>query len=1194
MFLKSIEMFGFKSFPERTRLDFTGGITVVVGPNGCGKSNICDAVRWVFGERSSKAMRGKKMEDVIFAGADGRPASGFAEVSLFLDNTDRGLDIEEDEVCITRRIYRSGETEYLINKKNVRLADLLEMFMDTGLGRDGYSLIGQGRISEIVAANSRDRREIFEEAAGISKHRFRREEAERSLEKANDNMLRLTDIMSELESRIEPLRLAAEKAEKYIALVGEKTGLELGVWLSNLNKNENALKKISDDLTAVEAQISESEIKAAGAQREMDGIFAASQSYNVIIDAKRRESETLQHRCADIRSKIELCRADFAHRRADVERMNGQIGQYEAMMSDSDRMVQQYKDDIKAREKGIEDAKTEVAQIEAGLAELNASEGGKQQRYEQLFAEIEAATRRLNDVRIARVQTESEAGVLADKLTESEQALQSHSGVVGDMKEEAELLAEDAAQIASDIEKRNNARSGLEIKAATLANKVNILGQECSALKVDADGCRHKAQTLEDMEKQMEGYAGSVKAVMARAAAGSLRGIRGTVAQLISVEGKYAVAVEIALGGALQDIVTENEEQAKYAINYLKTNNLGRATFLPMSAVSGETMSAGDLSGCEGWHGVASALVKTDPQYSRIIGKLLGRTAVFEDMDTAIAASKKTGYRYRIVTLDGQLINSGGSMTGGSLNKNSGTLSRAGQISDYRARASELEAQLAAKNTELENAGKELAAVRGQLDSDAETMSGLAAEKMRIDMSLAQANRDYEQTKDAIKILTAAVKDIKAAIAQNEKANAAQRLDEQVAAELLEKKNAESRELSDGRTDFFTRREAILESISAKKLQIAEYMKDIGLLNNNIELAGADKQQKQMLIAGVRAQIAAAESGDSEQGGELETLQGELDSLNASIEACSRDIEQTAAERDANEMKMNAVREKDKEIALLRQNLAAESARLTERAATARREYDNTVARLWDEYELTREDAAAKAIPIENTAEATRQLNRLREKIRSLGTVNTAAGEEYAEVSERYTTMKTQYDDIVKSQKELEKLISSLNATMTEMFTKTFNEVNTLFQEVFVELFGGGQAKLRLEDENNVLDCGIEISAQPPGKSIKNLESLSGGEQSFLAVAIYFAILKVKPTPFCILDEIESALDEVNVRRLADYMQAMCGATQFISITHRRGTMEIADTLYGVTMQKAGASSGVSKVLRLNIGEIEEKLGIKV
>lgn len=1194
MLLKSVEMFGFKSFPERTRLDFGPGVTGIVGPNGCGKSNISDAVRWVFGERSTKALRGKKMEDVIFSGTSDRAASGFAEVSLTLDNAGGDLGVDSDEVCVTRRVYRSGDSEYLINKKPVRLADLLEVFMDTGLGRDGYSLISQGQIGEIVSARSEDRREIFEEAAGISKHRYRREEAEKSLERANENMVRLTDIAGELEGRVEPLRIAAEKAEKYVELVNEKTGLELGVWLHELEKNDRDRRKYEQDRELVKAQLSECGIALGKAGREIELVFAQSQSCSVEIDNRRREQEELSRLSAQQSSGIELERGELAHREQEESRINGQIEQLRGLISGGRDSVKRDRLAIEEKEEACRRTQAEAAAREAELAALNLAENGAQRRAGELYAQVEAASQRLNEARIRGVELGAEITQMNGRVSEYTAELAENEPLLAELKEEAGLLAADAEKIEKDLTAARNSRDGSGMKLKLLQKEADESAARIGQLKIEVGDCLHKARTLEELEKQMEGYSGSVKAVIRFARGGGLKGICGVVGRLLTVPEKYSVAIEIALGGALQHIITETDEQAKYAMNYLKQTQQGRATFLPINAVNGDVLDAGAFAGCAGFIGGAVSLVGFSKEYTGIFRRLLGRTAVCEDLDSAIAAARKTSYRYKVVTLDGQVVNAGGSMTGGSVSRGAAVLSRANLIAEYRAKAQKLSRQLeeaererAEKTSELEKAA---AAQRRQ----EEAISGLAQEKVRNDLSASQTGKQLEAVGDLVRSRREALRTLKEGLEKSGRELEENRRLTEKAQSDYDSAGALSREYSQGRSEVFERREKLLEEISRLKLEIAENRKDIGVLEAGIRLAETDGAEKSAMIEKLSSALAESEETKKATAGKIAEAQAKIREYAESSAAVEKEIELIIAQRNTGEQRLAAAREQEKETNSLMAALTAQEARIEERLAAAQRSCDGTVSKLWDEYELTVDEARGKAAPIVNLAETTRALSKLREKIRSLGPINTAAPEEYREVSRRYSEMKTQLDDIETTRGKLGQLIKDLNGTMTEMFTETFEKINAEFGSVFTELFGGGRAELALEDPENVLDCGIAIKAQPPGKTIKNLESLSGGERAFLAIAIYFAILKVKPSPFCLLDEIEAALDDVNVVRYAEYMHSICDRTQFIVITHRHGTMEAADRLYGVTMRQQGQNSGVSKILQLPLDEMEKQLGMKM
>jgi len=1186
--LKSVELFGFKSFPERTRMDFEKGITVSVGPNGCGKSNISDAVRWVFGEHSTHALRGKKMEDVIFNGTTDRSQAGYAEVSLAFDNSDRALGIDSDEAVITRRLYRSGESEYLINKKQVRLKDIAETLMDTGMGLDGYSLIGQGKISEIISAKNDERREIFEEAAGIAKHRYRREEAERSLAKAGDNLVRLTDILNELESRVGPLAEQAEKAKKYIGFSARKRELELAIWTKNAEKAGESVEDMRRKTDMVKAQLSDCAIRLADCEEETEKLFSATQSVNAAIDEKRRAVEGWRENAAAARGEAELLRGEQRHRTSDVERIRGQIAELTGLLLNGDEQNAQRQNQLAAKSAEAETISAEAGRIAQQIATLEAEAGTLEKDFLMLTKALEEAAARLADLRVSKAQTATEAEGLKQRIAEDKIEIEHKKAARQEITEEIELLGADLAESGEALLRRKNAQEGLSIKLTRTKERLAAAEAEISRLHIESEQKRHKAQTLEDMEKQMEGFAHSVKAVLAQAARGGLKGIRGPVYKLMEVPATYTVAIETALGGALQNIVTETEEQAKYAIGYLKQENQGRATFLPVSTIKGEIINGKQFEKYQGFIGVAADLIQYSKEYTGIFGSLLGRILICEDLDSATALAGATGYRWRAVTLDGQVINAGGSLTGGSLAKGTGILSRQTEINALRGDCAKIEGQLKEKRAALELEKKEAEAAENTLRENERATAGLSEEKMRIELAYGQQKKMLEDNITAVADAEAAAMDMERRITAA--AVMIEEIDRQTAATelLLSEKTAETQRLTVGRSEFFTRRDALMNSLSETKIRLLACQKDMEAISALLTNSQTDKDEKQSRIAALEVEIQALEEANLQDDEKIAATGLAAQELSGQAEEAEQSIQDELNRRSDLEAAATHLREREKEINNQNQLLSAELARLEERGEAARTEYDGLVAKLWDEYGLTRQEAAGEAAQIDDFKEAGRELNKIKDEIKKLGSVNVSAADEYKEVYERYSTLKGQMEDIERSRSELGKLISDINQTMTEMFMKSYESINSHFKVIFSELFGGGHAELLLDDPQHILESGITIDAHPPGKRVNSLESLSGGEQALLAISIYFAILKVRPSPFCLLDEIEAALDEVNIRRFTAYLHRMTGSTQFIVISHRRGTMEAANLIYGVTMQH----KGVSKLLELKIQEVEQKIGI--
>lgn len=1190
MRLRSIEIQGFKSFPDKTRLSFGDGITAVVGPNGSGKSNIADAMRWVLGEQSTKTLRGNKMEDVIFGGTQNRKAVGYAAVSLTIDNADRRLPIEEDEVTVTRRLYRSGESEYRINGAMVRLKDVHELFMDTGLGRDGYSIIGQGRISEIVSAKPAGRREIFEEAAGIAKYRYRKEEAEKKLSQSEENLLRLRDILSELEGRVEPLRQQSEKAKSFLTMSGEKKELEISLWMVSLDKLKEQLAAQQDKIYLCKNDYERLENEAAEIESRINEAFDRSQQLLVRADGLRNEVRGLEENLSRGESETAVLQNDIRHNELSIERLDS-----ESAASDLSTG-------------GI------AAQIETKL--LEHEESGKNLTY--LDGKISAAEQRLteqrelaakiaddilsltvrqnsinNAISEAKLAKATGAGLIEESIKRIEALGQSSGTYDAAVLELEKNIVECKTQIEEEEDKIasiENSAKGYAMKRQSRAAKLEELQKKIQELNDAAGQKKQKAKLLEDLEASMEGFGGSVKYILGEAKKGALNGVSGAISSIIDVKAEYAVAIETALGAAMQNIVVADEDTAKRAIRMLQSAKAGRATFLPLTSVKGgNPLASGELSRYDGFVGVASELVSAEAKFSGIINQLLGRVAVAEDLDTATQIAKSSGYKFRIVTLDGQVINAGGSFTGGSTTKSAGVLGRRHEIDKLRGEAASLLAQADKLAPEQKSAAEEISAIDAYiLGAQAEEKTA-REEKMRLGFSLDTLNKNLEQAKNNRELAT---KELKQLTERLEQLRGSDADSEKVMGELTVELDGINEKLSAAaarRESITVGTETAAQTLSEQKLSRANAQKDHELLGQEIA-----RLREAAETAGTRAEQLKAEregyiAANAEILVKIEEITKQRDGLKAEIAARTNEIAELMQKRTEMEGETTGLRAQEKELASKREGVSRELARLDERRVSLQNDADAINTKLWDEYELTRREAADIAKPLESVDKANRRLNELRGKIKALGTVNVEAIEEYKQVSERYEFLAAQVKDVEDAKAQLTKMIFELTQEMREIFIENFTKIADNFSKVFTQLFGGGKAELTLTQEEDVLDSGVEIFVQPPGKIIKNLTLLSGGEQSFVAIAIYFAILKVRPAPFCLLDEIEAALDDVNVVRYATYLRQMCKKTQFIAITHRRGTMEEADMLYGVTMQ----DEGVSKLLDLNIAEVEEKLGIK-
>ena len=996
LYLKALEIQGFKSFADKTRLTFEKNITAIVGPNGSGKSNISDAILWVMGEQRSKALRGSKMEDVIFGGTEKRGALGYAQVSLILDNSARIFDSDSSEIMLTRRYYRSGESEYYINKEAARLKDINSLLMDTGLGRDGYSIIGQGRIAEIVSSRSTDRREVFEEAAGISRFRYRKEEAERKLERTEENLVRINDKIEELEMQVGPLKKQAETAKQYLLLRDELRVQEISLWMASLDRLRQQNEAVQQEFDQVGMELEK-------ARADLEALYASSEGIGERMHRKDIETEQARERLSAAEGETAKCESLAAVLRADKKSTQESL---ERMLSD----IAEQENRVREVRKNIEQAEEKLKSLDDGLRDLNA-----------------------------------------------------------------------------ENTRNTNALDGARMKVRSREESLEELTEKVNRLAVDARTMDSRIKLLDDMQRDFEGFSKAVKGVMRESARGNLKGIHAPVANLIRTEDEFALAVETALGAAAQNIVTDTMADGRSAIEYLKRTDGGRATFLALDTVRGTVMkNAPDRD--PGFVGIASELVKCEERYGGIVDELLGRTVVAERLTDAIRMSKNNQNRLRIVTLDGQLISPGGAMTGGSSVRGSGILSRANELEKLRCQREKMRENEKRSAQELERGKAELASVRYQLDMCLEQQSELKSK---------------------------------------------------------------------------------ISSLEAEKRATLSGSAQMKLL---LESLTGDSAERQKTVDAFRSRIADFDARISEREEELAALKKKADAIRGEIADISKsklELEGKRTRADKEAQSRNA------EIL----ELERRSARIEQKKLAAELEEKQLLDKLWENYELSHSAAQALRQPVESIPKATKAVSELRGKINALGTPNLGAIEEFERVNTRYEFLSEQRADVNKAKGELLDIIKDITSQMETVFVERFKQINECFHETFLDLFGGGKAALRLEDENDVLNCGIEIKVQPPGKALSNISLMSGGEMAFVAIALYFAILKVRPTPFCVMDEIEAALDDANVNRYASYMRKMSDKTQFLVITHRRGTMEEADMLYGVTMQE----KGVSTVIELDL-----------
>ena len=1184
MILKSLELQGFKTFPDKTTLQFERGITSVVGPNGSGKSNISDAMRWVLGEQSVRTLRCSKMEDVIFNGTPQRKALGFAEVTLTIDNADRRLPFAGDTVAVTRRYYRSGESEYLINKNTVRLKDINELFMDTGLGRDGYSIIGQGKIDSIVAARSEDRREIFEEAAGISRYRYRKEESERRLNKAEENLVRLRDILSELESRVEPLRIQAEKAEQFIAFDKEKRELEIGIWMETLDRSGKVLREHGEKISLAKAQHEglQEELQAIATKTEEN--YRQTNQCTVDMEEARSQAASLDGEAVRAEGEASLFENDAAHTRESIQRLEGQITEASRSGEDTDREIQEKRQEIEEKEQRIQESRDRMLTYTQRLEELRQGADEATRQMEQAAQELAQYNASLAEERIKLSSTQSSmaeirlrAGAVADSVRQANQRL-------ADAQEEAAQLKEMLADAEQAVAARDNAVKGYELRLESRRKRAQAAREAWNQLTLDVSEQQRRAKLLEDMERNLEGFSQSVKQVMKASGRGMLSGICGPVSQLLKTPSEYAVALETALGASMQHIVVETEQDAKNAIRLLKQRDWGRATFLPLSTIRGSVYDTREIRDMDGFVGMANTLCACEERYYTIRDSLLGRVAVAEDLDSATAIARKTGYRLRVVSLDGQVVNAGGSLTGGSKGRSSGLLSRAAEIQQVREKAAALQKQAEAAQQEFRLRQEEFSASEAELDAARGELASAQEERIRMQSQSAQVSRELEQLSE------------NAANLQREQADSAGRLAElsqqeqkirQAIAQLEEQvaqAQEKSQELSGSREEQMARCDDISRTIQEIRMGEFSAQKD----RDALEAAVAGLESRKQDAAGTIQRLTEEITLLRERITQLESQKGDAlkraEDLKEQARSKRESLQVLGQQRAALEQEAQKLREREREAVSQRENVGQELSRLQERSENLQKEYDQILTKLWEEYELTRREAEEMTKKIDDLPAAQRRLAELKNKIKALGAVNVGAVVEYREVAERYEFLKGQIEDVEKSKAELLELIQDLTKHMRQQFSDRFAQINQNFGQIFRELFGGGAAELSFTDDSDVLTSGIEIKVHPPGKIVTHIESLSGGEKALVAIAIYFAIMRVNPPPFCVLDEIEAALDEVNVARFAQYLRRMGDRTQFITITHRRGTMEGSDMLYGVTMQ----DQGISKLLALRTEEAAE------
>lgn len=1182
MLLKRLELQGFKSFADKTVLEFVEGSTAVVGPNGSGKSNISDAIRWVIGEMSAKTLRGSNMQDVIFAGTETRKPVNFAEVSLVLDNSTHMFNIDFDEVIVTRRLFRSGESVYQINRSNCRLKDIHELFMDTGLGRDGYSIIGQGNVSQILSTKAEDRRSLFEEAAGISKYKYRKEEAERKLKGVEENLVRIGDITSELEGQRAPLKRQSEKARKYLTFYEEYKGLDVNLSLVTIDKNKISLEETEMLYKNVDEELTELRASESEAEQKVSALYDESKEKDENIAEKNRQLREVQEKGHQTKNEITIAENNIKNNHSMLARIESEINSIKNKNTEREKAIEKADDDIKAKETAAQDILAEFDLLKDEQEEVTTRKDTLSSKIESLRSIM---MEKLNEISSKKAQMsglEALRGSFIERREVVEAEISSFNEGVTNTREDIEKCRQDIAQ---KSEKLSKMKATVE-RHNTDVNKARMEYDKAvgalNSIQVEYNSKASKKKILEGMENDYAGYAKSVKLVL-KADELKRLAIYGTVSGLVDVQKEYVTAIETALGGALQNIIVESEEDAKQAIAFLRKNNAGRATFLPVTSVWGRGMdNINDVSKCAGFIGVANTLVNVDRKYEEIIKSLLGRVVVVDNVDNAISMSRQFGYKFRIVTLEGDVLNAGGSMSGGSVNKQSGFLSRSSEIKTLSAELKELNVNIRALSDKKRDAEGDIQRIENQLSSYIPLVREYEDEILRLENTLKHLEQSLELDADTEKNHKSELEQIEQQLAESS---------DDIAMLLqsirnLEKEAQSMRDKAEemsGELDRITsEKDEKSQSIMDKTMLLAGLEKDINVIKTSIENIKSE-------IQNAVEDIERREQDKERICLENDELYGKINEkkkMTEDIENNSEEIMQSIIKLEEDKKRLleslQSIQNENKDLTDRLLKLQQELSRLDNRREKLNSDTENIIGKLWDNYELTYSTALEIQTEVEDEKAAFARLAELKAELKALGSVNIDSIEEYLSVEERFRFLTEQKNDLDKSKADLNDIISSMEELMEEHFGKQFADINESFSMVFRELFGGGKAKLYMSEPDNILESGIEIEVQLPGKGLQNINLYSGGEKSFIAIALLFAILRVKPAPFCILDEIDAALDDVNVSRFATYLKNYIEQTQFIVITHRRGSMEAANILYGVTMQE----KGVSKLLSLHIDDV--------
>ena len=1181
MYLKRLELQGFKSFADKTKLEFMPGITTVIGPNGSGKSNISDAIRWVLGEQSMKSLRGSKTEDIIFAGTQNRKSLGFAEASIVIDNSEGKLPIEYTEVTVTRRIYRNGESGYFINKTPCRLKDVLELFMDTGIGKDGYSIIGQGKIDEILSNKSEDRRRIFEEAAGIVKYRTRKVESEKKLEQTKLNLLRINDILSEIEANIEPLRLQSEKAKKFLSLREELKSIEIGLFLFNIDSYKEKIDEIIKDSDVFSSQKEAEENKQNVLQNLKQNLKSELDELTNSIETAQNLSFESSKQIEKIKSDINVAKERIANNK---ENYNNSLNDIETLKSRISELEEEKTSRLEKKtnlSNNREKFAKELEEKEKALAGISGKLTEEETKIEAKKKKIDENT----DLKYEKKESINTIEINNEYLIKREKIVKNEiSNTISEL-DQKRLLKSDISKNFAEIEKqRNNFKQRLE----EISNKkqessliISDFETKINNLSIEYRTKQSKYKFLLDMEKEKEGYQRSVKALLLECDKNSSlgKGMHGVLANLISVPEEYQTAIEMVLGGALQNIVTDTEEDAKKLIDYLRNNKLGRASFLPISSVKGKRPDRLIKNNLSGVIGVAADLITAAQKYEGIILNLLGKTVVVDNMDTAIILARQNSYGFKIVTLQGDIINPSGSMTGGSTTqKSSNIIGRASQIKT-------LENELTKLNATIEKTTQEKEDYENSISDLLEEVISLEKASQEQEIVYATEKQRILSIEESISKLETTLNNYKQEIAnitENKELNNNQKIALEKELEQLEKEisslSVEIQTFAEKNKDTQKYIDDLNFDITNLKISVSSFDESSNSLDEILERINQDIQNNQNSINVKIAQREKILQDNVAIENEIVALNTKIEEINNEVNTSSSKIEHLKQERISKNNQLTRTEEEILSQFETIETLKSQISKLDIKKSKLEVELEQIINKMWEDYELTPSNANSFERPT-NVSQTTKKVKELRDEIKNLGSINIDSIEEYKQTKDRYDFMCEQRLDLENSSNKLKKVILDMTKTMKEQFEKQFKVINKNFGEVFAELFGGGKAELKLTDEENILECGIEIEVQPPGKKLQSMTLLSGGEKAFTAIALLFAILKINPAPFCVLDEIEAALDDVNVYRFADYLKNFTKNTQFLVITHRKGTMEVANTVYGITMEE----NGISKLLSMKL-----------